>query len=290
MKPSLPAFSPLVTDARYCHVRPLTGRLTGLGLICAGVESCLPDYRVSRSDYACWSLEFIGDGEGAVVLAGRPDRLRPGTAFLYGPGIAHEISTDPQRRMRKYFVNFSGAGARALLRQTGLQPCEVRRVAEPDITRLLFDELLREGQKPGHAEIAESYLRLIVQKIGELPAGAELKPSPAYRTWLHCQRVLEEQYCTLKGLDELARATRVNSSHLCRLFKRFGRASPHAELTRRKLNHAAALLITTPELVKSVALKVGYDDPLHFSRLFRKHFDCSPLEFQRAQAHAPMDV
>ncbi len=287
MKRVLPAFSPLVTEARYCHVRPLAGRLTGLGLICAGVESCRPDYRVARSDYACWSLEFIGEGEGSVTLTGRHHPLRPGTAFLYGPGVAHEISTDPDRPMRKYFVNFSGAAARAFLRRTGLNPGEVRRVAEPDITRLLFDELLREGQKPGHVELADSYLRLIVQKTAELPAGAELTPSPAYRTWLHCQRVLEEQYCTLKGLDELARATRVNPSHLCRLFKRFGRASPHAELTRRKLNHAAALLATTPELVKSVALQVGYDDPLHFSRLFRKHFACSPLEFQRVQAHAP---
>jgi AraC-like DNA-binding protein len=288
MKRVLPGFSPLVRDARYCHVRPLRGRLAGPAVACAGNEQCLPQYRVSRPEFACWALEFIAEGEGTLELAGKTHRLRPGNAYVYGPGIAHEIHTDPKRPMRKYFVDFFGNATASFMDEIGLSPGELRRVAEPDNVRFLFDELIREGQKTGarHAEATDTYLRLLLYKAAELPVLGDTARSAAYATWRRCYRVLDERFCELKGLHELSRATGVNASHLCRLFKRFGNSTPHAELTRRKMNHAAALLLTTPELVKSIGIQVGYDDPLHFSRVFRRQFGCGPLAFQKAEARS----
>ncbi len=288
MKRVLPAFSPLVTNARYCHVRPLRGRRPGPSVACAGDEHCLPQYRVARADFACWGLEFIAEGEGAVRLHGRTYALRPGNAFLYGPGIPHEISSDPKRPLRKYFVDFFGHGADGFMEEIALRPGELRRVAEPDVARFLFDELIREGQKGGGrgADAADAYLRLLLYKAAEIPLAGDPTRSAAYATWRHCQRVLDEKFSELKGLNELSRSAGVNPSHLCRLFKRFGHGTPHGELTRRKMNHAASLLLTTPDLVKTIALKVGFDDPLHFSRVFRRQFGCSPLAFQQAEARS----
>ena len=40
-------------------------------------------------------------------------------------------------------------------------------------------------------------------------------------------------------------------------------------------------LLQTDMRVKDVAHAVGYDDPLYFSRLFRRHYGCSPSEARR---------
>lgn len=44
-------------------------------------------------------------------------------------------------------------------------------------------------------------------------------------------------------------------------------------------NGAAEPLATTSRQVKEVADEVGYPDPYHFSRLFKKHFGYPPRVF-----------
>lgn len=188
--------------------------------------------------------------------------------------------------MRKYFVNFFGPNSGLFMARIGLRPAELRRVAEPSLAQYLLDQLIREGAKSTDVskEAADSYLRLFLYKAAEIPAPEALAQSASFSTWQRCTQILDEQFHKIKGLNELSRATRVNGSHLCRLFQRYGRTTPHAELTRRKINHAATLLSTTSQMIKAIAEQVGYEDPLHFSRVFHRHFGCSPAEFRRAEA------
>ena len=283
----LPAFSTLVTDARYCHVRQVR-KSSGVLAACAGVERCRPDYHVRRSGFECMGLEFVASGGGAVTLDRRRSVLGPGTAFLYGPGIPHEIATLPSRPMVKYFVDFYGAGTESFLRRLGLSTGQLRQVVEVAAVQALFEGLLADGQRGGErvGEIADAYLRLILHKVAETPAGAPVSLHAGYSSWRRCEAVLEADFRSLKGLGELSARTGLHQSHLCRLYKQFGRGSPHAELTRRKMNHAAMLLVTSNLLVKEVAAQVGYDDPLHFSRVFRRQFGRSPLEFRQAESRA----
>ena len=58
------------------------------------------------------------------------------------------------------------------------------------------------------------------------------------------------------------------------------RDTPQRCLTRRKLDTAARLLSTEPILVKEAASAAGFADALHFSRVFRRAFGCSPSDFQ----------
>jgi AraC-like DNA-binding protein len=216
------------------------------------------------------------------VLDGRSHALRPGTAFLYGPGVPQVITTHPQKRLKKYFVDFFGKEAAGLLRQLRLRPGEVRWVEEAAVVQTLFDELIREGQRGG-AELCDAYLRVLLHKVAKQLPDAQPNRTAAYVSWRRCQEIVETDFHRLRGLRELSERTRLHPSHLCRLYKQFGNRSPHADITRRKLNHAAMLLMTAAAPVKAVALQVGYEDPLHFSRLFRRHFGRSPLAFRRAE-------
>lgn len=281
--PALPPFSSQVTEASYSWLDSRLRLSAGVVVSCAGRERCQPGYYVERPGFACFGLEFVAEGAGSLTLGGQTHRLQPGHLFLYGPKCPHAIATDPQRPLLKYFVDFFGQEAQAWFRSSGLRPGRIVRVLEIEAVRRLFEDLLRESRKPHtvRAAFARAYLELIFLKAQESRANAGRVSSRSLETLRRCQQILDTRFATLHGLDDLAAAAGVAPSHLCRLFRRFQQGSPHAALVRRKLDHAAELLATRPALVKEVAAAVGYSDALHFSRVFRRHFGCSPREFQQ---------
>lgn len=254
----------------------------GLVVSCAGRERCLPGYRVARDGYACHVLEFVVEGTGTLQLAGRKHRLQPGHAFTYAAGVPHVIETDPRRPLVKYFVDFFGRAAPAACREAGLEPPAFVSVAETEATRRLFEELLREAQKPHdlRGELALAYLRLLLLKTRERAGPAAPVSSRALETLQRALRLIETRHATLHSLSDLAAAAQVDPAHLCRLFARFHHDSPLRCLTRRKLATAARLLATEPVLVKEAAAAAGFADALHFSRVFHRAFACSPRDFQ----------
>ena len=54
---------------------------------------------------------------------------------------------------------------------------------------------------------------------------------------------------------------------------------PLAYLTSIKLDRAKYYLCSTNMTIKEVAESVGYDNPLYFSRIFKKYFGVSPSKF-----------
>jgi AraC-like DNA-binding protein/mannose-6-phosphate isomerase-like protein (cupin superfamily) len=281
--PQLPAFSQQVEEAYYAQLDLQVRSSRAMFVLCAGRERCQPHYHVQRPEYMTYGLEFVAEGTGVLKLQGRKYPLFPGTMFLYGPGISHIISSSTQHPMVKYFVDFWGKDSASLFQRKGLNPGKVVQILELESIRHLFEELIREGRKSGKnvARMVCHYLRIIMLKSFESQP-ALLRPfSVTEQTFMRCQALIEKEFVALRGLKELACAAGLDPSYLCRLYQRFHQCTPLECLTRRKLQRAAELLSMRPMMIKEVASMVGYDDPLHFSRLFRQHFSCSPRDFQK---------
>lgn len=285
MPAQLPPFSPLVGEVAYAHLDMHPRRVPGLRVACAGRERCLPEYLVSRRDFACHALEFVAAGAGSLVLAGKRHRLRRGSLFSYGPGVPHEMRSDTGSPLVKYFVDFFGTAAGAALRAAGLQPGRHVSVSDPAGMQRALDTLLEEAAK-SHAlrhDLAAAHLGVLLTKARETtPALAAGDPRERSRETLeHCLALIEARHTSLHSLAELSAAAGRSPAHLCRVFAQFRQDSPGRVLLRRKLDAAARALATEQLLVKEIAASVGFQDPLHFSRLFRRHYGCSPLEFRR---------
>jgi len=98
-------------------------------------------------------------------------------------------------------------------------------------------------------------------------------------------RVIEADYAKRSlTLGTLARKACLSEDHLGRAFKAKTGMSPMAYAQYLRLREAAALLRETGDRIKRIARAVGYDDPLYFSRLFRKEFKASPKSFREGKA------
>lgn len=83
-------------------------------------------------------------------------------------------------------------------------------------------------------------------------------------------------------LDEFLRTIPFSYDYLRKLFKSEMGMTPHAYLTGLRMQMAEKLLCSsqnTEQNISQIAYVCGYAEPLYFSRVFKKHFGCSPKNY-----------
>jgi AraC-like DNA-binding protein len=283
-KPSEPDFFSLqVQDSRrfYLDLAPPATQPTAV--VCGGCERCGPDYAIHRDSFAYYSIEFVARGKGRLMLGGRPVPLVPGTVFSYGPGVAQDITTDAVEPLVKYFVDFTGSRALALLKEHGLGPGSVGHLSAPVEVQGVFDELIRNGLKGTRFSplLCVALLEQLILQVAECLIPGATAQTPAFATYQRCRAYIQEHATRLRTLGQIARQCHIDAAYLCRLFRRYDNQTPYQFLLRLKMNLAAQRLQQPAVLVKQVAAEFGFADPFHFSRAFKSVFGLSPEAFRR---------
>jgi AraC-like DNA-binding protein len=266
----------------YCFLESHAAKSHGLRVTAVGMERCRPDYKVERSRFVGHTVEFVAAGLGAVELDGKSWPLGPGSLFCYGPRTPHVITTHREHVMTKFFVNFVGDEARQALVHSALAPGVVLHTPDVESLRGIFETLLYEGSRglPGSAAICACYLKILLLKANEsVTSGEKGTRDVVALNFQRCRALIDSHFLELRGLDDIAVRLHISTAYLCRLFQKFGYPGPCEYLVRKKLSYAAGLLAKTGCAVKVAAAEVGYPDPYHFSRAFRRHFGLSPREF-----------
>jgi AraC-like DNA-binding protein len=81
-------------------------------------------------------------------------------------------------------------------------------------------------------------------------------------------------------LGRLAASASLSTSHYAALFRRLTGSSPGHYGSQLKIHRAAQLLSTTGQSIKAISHLLGYQDPLYFSRAFRRIQGVSPSQFR----------
>jgi AraC-like DNA-binding protein len=278
-------FSAQISTARRFYLEMSPPAAAELAVLCGGCEHCAPDYEIHRADFPYYSIEFVAQGQGKLQLDDRQHSLAAGALYAYGPGIAQDIVNDPAGPLVKYFVDFTGKRASALLRDCGLPPGAIVQTSAPSEIMEIFDGLIRNGLRdtPFTQRIAAVQLEHLALKIGESAVTYGAASTAAFATYQRCRQHLEKHWLRLRSLEQIATECHVAPAHLCRLFRRFGHQSPYQCLLRFKMQHAAERLQTNNATIKQLADELGFSDPFHFSRVFKSVIGLSPSRFAQGK-------
>jgi AraC-like DNA-binding protein len=95
--------------------------------------------------------------------------------------------------------------------------------------------------------------------------------------------------CVMRGrindkwtVDGLAREVSLSPSQLSRLFNENLGMSPAAFLRAERVQRMSELLLASDQTIESIAFEVGWDDPSHASRAFRRIHGMPPRQYRRA--------
>ncbi len=272
-----------VTSGEYYHLNLTPKKDVAEAVVCGGREQCSQAYRIERNRFKFYCIEFVSSGRGTLTMNGKKHSLRPGAIYCYGPRTPHIIETDPSQPMLKHFVDFTGGSLIALLKETDFLKGRPLFVSRPFRIRSIFESLITTGntESRNRDALCALLLRQLILYTDDSSMELEASLSPAWQTYLRCRQYMENNYLEIASIAEVAAKCFVVPAYLSRLFKRFAEESPLQLLTRLKMGRAAALLSNRNLLIKQVAEKVGFADPYHFSRVFKRVYGISPESFTK---------
>ena len=270
----------------------------GLTILCGGLYRCTPAWDKPADEMdQCYKFYFPVRGEAFYVIDGQPRAFRPGAFYLFsGFHVQRQYCPESCEVYWLHFVPDSLYLSHLLARIPPLMQWEAQPQAhwEPCIRRAreLFDHPERQtntlrtsGLDPRLFQIQAMLLYFISDFLlrhkplleeGEAPLFQAMRPAIAY---------MDQEYANNPNLDQIARQVHLAPKYFQRKFATAFQITPHEYLTRKRMNKARELLLNSLLSIKEIALQLGYNNQFYFSRAFRRHFGCNPLQFRGNSRH-----
>ncbi len=86
-------------------------------------------------------------------------------------------------------------------------------------------------------------------------------------------------------VDSIAQHVQLSKTQLSALFKDYTGSTLISWREERRVAKATQLLAQTTLQIQEIAQRVGYEDPLYFSRTFSKLVGCSPRQYRQGRTH-----
>lgn len=123
-------------------------------------------------------------------------------------------------------------------------------------------------------EIAAGYAEEMFSEIREIPQ--ELS-----QTVRRAVEFVHKNYKKQVGLQDAAEAAGVNAAYLSYLFKQEMNIGFSNYLQERRMERVKELLDTSNYKIKEIAKEAGFQDYHYFSKLFKKLYGCSPVDYRK---------
>lgn len=117
------------------------------------------------------------------------------------------------------------------------------------------------------------YLNICCLKIREFHQSKQLMSKAKAYIQTHFHEALT--------LEEVAEDVQLSPNYFSNLFKTTFGETFIEYVTRTRMIKAKELIKTNTYSLKEISFMIGYNNPNYFSRVFKKHFACSPKQFQR---------
>ena len=245
-------------------------------------------------------LAVILGGSGNFLLDGETVPVREGDLVLLNPGTYHKsllVSTPKQKAIEGYLaftdVQYQDCPKNSLPLFSGNERIfHMPESMKKEILRLLksMDQEVR-TPRLGQYSMLKAYLIQLLCLIArenmqkdeaKEPLGRFTFRSPNKKYAVRqIEQYLQEHYREKISLEQIASNMYLSSFYISKIFKSETGDSPINYLIGIRMEKAKELLTEHPDAsLQEVAVRVGYDDVYHFSKLFKKYYGISPGHYK----------
>lgn len=257
------------------------------------VEGGVLDFRIDRpGGMKGYIVNLTVQGRGQVVDGDTVFECAPGDLLLFPPDVPHLYGRAPDSpEWYHRWVYFRPRGFWANWLQWPTEGGRIGRLALADadlrqrIEGLFVDiDATHRGGKRTSQELAINLLEQLLLRCHEATPGFQTRPLDA-RVQAACQYIANNLAQEL-SLDAIALHVCLSPSRLAHVFREQMGVNIVRWREDQRIILAKHMLLSSGTPVSAIAGRVGYDDQLYFSRVFRKRVGVSPTEFRRSSQEA----
>lgn len=245
----------------------------------------LPTYRPrGRIDY---QLIYINAGQAHFHFDQEENEtiVTAGNMVLFRPKEFQKYEYYGKDKTEVYWVHFTGGDVKNILRTYGIRD-DMRTffVGTSLEYEYLFKKMISELQRcqEHYQDLLSLLMRQLLISIHR-DLTKERKMSDVYLDHemdLATQYFIEN-YSNEINIEEYALSRGMSISWFIRCFKRYTGTTPMHYIVATRIANAQTLLETTQYSISEISRIVGYENPLYFSRLFRKLKGFSPSQYRK---------
>ena len=266
-----------------------------LRLVACGMERCDPDARFGPELRDCWHLHAVLSGRGTLKTRDRVFHPRYGQLFLLRDGEEVEYYPDAQDPWEYCWVTFTGSEAPGIAEAIGFSP-EIYCLDSEVETREFFALVNRIYQYPEMNAVGDLRRRGVLLEF--LALAMEAVADDGHRRPVRPKTNECEEYVRLAAefirnnyytitVEEVVDYIGFSRGYLSTQFRRHTGQTMQGYLMRIRADAAIKLLEETEMSIQEIANKVGYEDQLAFSRMFKGICGVSPKHYrERKQIEA----
>ena len=237
-----------------------------------------------RRDY---QLLYISSVKAFFHLSCGEKEASRGCMVLYRPGESQRYYYYAKDNSEVCWIHFSGSEAGAVLDKIGFAASQILYCGNSFNFFELFRDIILELQlkRPCFEEFLCLYLRQLFAGIErtQLDFATERSPENSFsrRELEATVHYFNEAFAQDIRIEEYAKNQHMSVCWFIRSFKRYMGVTPMQYITSIRMNKAKELLKNTNYSIQEISGLVGYENPLYFSRIFRKQIGCSPSGYRK---------
>lgn len=253
-----------------------------------GVQQCEAGYSWGPKSRPQYHMHFIVDGKGYLEIDGKSFSLEKNQIFTIPPNTVAHYYADYKEPWMYAFISFSGNKTEQFVRQAGFGLGQYIRdcfFPTEQYVQIICDMLethqLTITNELKRVSLLFHLFSLLTESFNIL-SGSDQNHVYLPETYFeHAVQYIQLNYNKNIHIQDIADYIGITRSYLYYLFHKSEKLSPQRYLLNYRMQKARKLLTTTDMLIKDIALSIGYEDSLAFSKAFRNYTGLSPSDYRK---------
>ena len=242
----------------------------------------LPTYwQKGRRDY---QILYVANGKTHFWFDGREEIVSTGHMVLYKPEEIQKYVYYLEDNPEVFWIHFTGSDVKNILAYHGISLdehvfyCGVL----PDY-KALFRKIIQELQlcRYGYEDYIASLFNDILLLVDRQQHEQKKTTGNVQEQIERAAAYFNENYNTKISIDDYAESLHISTNWFIHNFKQYAGMSPAQYILSLRMVNAQSLLERTTYNIKEISEIVGYENPLYFSRVFKKEIGKSPAQYRK---------